>query len=77
VLIRANVRQAVSRTPGRKRRPPFLLLILYIAGVSSINYGQDRYRVVVMPLLCMYAGAGYPGLLNYLKTLKWWAKKAG
>jgi 4-amino-4-deoxy-L-arabinose transferase-like glycosyltransferase len=55
----------------------FLLLILYIAGVSSINYGQDRYRVVVMPLLCMYAGAGYPGLLNYLKTLKWWAKKAG
>ena len=52
------------------------LLVLYIAAVSGINYGQDRYRIVVMPLLCMYAGAGYPGFLNYLKTLQWWAKKA-
>jgi 4-amino-4-deoxy-L-arabinose transferase-like glycosyltransferase len=54
----------------------FLLLILYIAGASSINYGQDRYRVVVMPLLCMYAGAGYPAFLSYLRTLKWWPKRA-
>jgi 4-amino-4-deoxy-L-arabinose transferase-like glycosyltransferase len=55
----------------------FLLLILYIAGASSVNYGQDRYRVVVMPLLCMYASAGYPGFLNYLKTFKGWSKRAG
>jgi hypothetical protein len=53
----------------------FLLLVLYIAAVSGVNYGQDRYRVVVMPLLCMYAGAGYPGFLNYLKTLKGWTEK--
>ena len=52
----------------------FFLLIIYIAGASSINCGQDRYRVVVMPLLCMYAGAGYPVLLSYLKT-KWWGRK--
>jgi 4-amino-4-deoxy-L-arabinose transferase-like glycosyltransferase len=54
----------------------FLLLILYIAGASSINYGQDRYRVVVMPLLCMYAGAGFPAFLNYLRALKCRTKKA-
>jgi 4-amino-4-deoxy-L-arabinose transferase-like glycosyltransferase len=54
----------------------FLLLVLYIAGASSVNYGQDRYRVVVMPLLCIYAGAGFPGFLNYLKTFNWWGKKA-
>jgi 4-amino-4-deoxy-L-arabinose transferase-like glycosyltransferase len=54
----------------------FLLLILYIAGASSVNYGQDRYRVVVMPLLCIYAGAGFPGFLNYLKALNPWKKKA-
>ncbi len=53
-----------------------LLLVLYIAAASGINYGQDRYRIVVMPLLCLYAGAGYPGILNYLKTLKGWMKKA-
>ena len=55
----------------------FLLLILYIAAASSMNYGQDRYRVVVMPLLCMYAGAGYPALLSYLRTLRMWPKRAG
>ena len=54
----------------------FLLLVLYIAGASSVNYGQDRYRVVVMPLLCLYAGAGFPVFLNYLKLLNPWKKKA-
>ncbi len=54
----------------------FLLLVLYIAGASSVNYGQDRYRVVVMPLLCIYAGAGFPGFLNYLKALNPWKNKA-
>lgn len=55
----------------------FLLLILYIAGASSVNYGQDRYRVVVMPLLCMYAGAGLPGLVGSLRILMRWPKRAG
>ncbi len=54
----------------------FILLVLYIAGASSVNYGQDRYRIVVMPLLCMYAGAGYPGFLNYLMAMRNRKKRA-
>jgi len=54
----------------------FVLLVLYIAGASSVNYGQDRYRIAVMPLLCMYAGAGYTGFLSYLKAMRSWKKKA-
>jgi len=55
----------------------FLILVLYIATLSSVGSGIDRYRVVVMPLLCMYASAGNPGFLNYLKTFKGWPKRAG
>ena len=48
----------------------FLLLVLYIATLSSVGSGIDRYRVVVMPLLCLYAGAGVLMFFNGLRTLR-------
>ncbi len=44
--------------PWKGTHLAILLLVLYIAALSSVGSGIDRYRVVVMPLLCLYAGAG-------------------
>jgi hypothetical protein len=44
--------------PWKGAHLAILLLVLYIAALSSLGPGNDRYRVVVMPLLCLYAGAG-------------------
>ncbi len=55
------------------------LLILYVSAASSVNYGQDRYRIVVMPLLCMYSGAGafivLQNLKDFIRRLKGRAAK--
>lgn len=61
--------------PWKSTHLTFLFLVLYIATISCIAGGLSRYRIVVMPLLCMYAAAGYPGFLNYLKSLKRCGKK--
>ncbi len=52
----------------------FFLLVLYIATLSSMGSGIDRYRVVVMPLLCLYAGAGSSAFFNGLRML-WLRRK--
>jgi hypothetical protein len=66
----------VSAWRGRKTMPwkgihlTFLLLVFYIATISCIAGGLDRYRVVVMPLLCLYAGAGGSIFFKVLRSKK-------
>lgn len=66
----------VSSWRGREAIPwksihlTFLLLVLYIGTLSAVTAGIERYRVVVMPLLCLYAGAGGWIFFNGLRTLR-------
>ncbi|MBI4384818.1 MAG: glycosyltransferase family 39 protein [Nitrospinae bacterium] len=40
------------------------LFVLYIANVSSLAGSYSRYRIVVMPLLCVYSAGGLSWLLT-------------
>lgn len=53
-LLRANWREVSVRLPG--------IFILYWLAGAAVTFGQDRYRVPIMPIFCVFAGCGAQSL---------------
>lgn len=45
-----------------------IFLLVYIANMGSLAGDQGRYRVVIMPLLFIYAAAGLTKFLNAISS---------